>query len=188
MRTTKEDIALIGEGGWWKGERDPLLTAVVLLCMYAKARHEPVRNVHKLADAVEKGDARAAEKYYRARAVSSSPMPCASSTKRACHRAAPRGHLSGSVSAIKSARANASARFTFPISRAASSAWKRLRRSIARWNRPCVPTPDWSSLDAAGATAASSLTPRPSKSSTGRDTQMGAEPPARDRRGQEGAG
>src|SRR6266511_5755830 len=64
MRTAKEDITLIGEGGWWKGERDPLMNAVILLCMYAKARHKPVRNLHKLADAVEKGDNQAAEKHY----------------------------------------------------------------------------------------------------------------------------
>lgn len=64
MRTTKEDIALIGEADWWKGERDPLLNAVYLLCMYAKPHHKPVRNLHKLADAIERGDARKAEKFY----------------------------------------------------------------------------------------------------------------------------
>src|SRR4051812_47159715 len=64
MRTPQEDIALIGQGGWWEGERDPLLTAVTLLLMYAKRRHKPFLNLHKLADAVEKGDTRAAEKHY----------------------------------------------------------------------------------------------------------------------------
>jgi hypothetical protein len=64
VRTAKEDIALIGEGGWWRDESDPLLNAVVLLCMYAKGRHKPVRNLHKLANAVEKGDAVAAQSHY----------------------------------------------------------------------------------------------------------------------------
>jgi len=64
VRTAKEEIALIGEGGWWKGERDPLMNAVILLCMYAKGRHKPVRNLHNLANALEKGDTEAAQKYY----------------------------------------------------------------------------------------------------------------------------
>jgi hypothetical protein len=39
------------------------MNAVILLCMYAKRRHKPVRNLHNLANAVEKGDA-AAQKHY----------------------------------------------------------------------------------------------------------------------------
>src|SRR5438128_1205405 len=50
--------------GWWEGERDPLLNAIYFLLMYAKRRHKPVRNLHNLAKALEKGDGRAAEKYY----------------------------------------------------------------------------------------------------------------------------
>lgn len=64
MRTVKDDIALLGEAGVWEGERDPLMNAVVLLCMYAKPRHKPVRNLHKLAKAVEKGDTQQAQKFY----------------------------------------------------------------------------------------------------------------------------
>ena len=64
MRTANEDIALLGEAGVWQGERDPLLNAVILLCMYAKGRHKPLVNLHKLANAVEKGDAAAAQKWY----------------------------------------------------------------------------------------------------------------------------
>lgn len=64
MRTAKEDIALLGQAGIWKGDRDPLMNAVILLCMYGKGRHKPVRNLHNLANAVEKGDRRAAEKFY----------------------------------------------------------------------------------------------------------------------------
>jgi hypothetical protein len=64
MRTPKEDIELLGRAGVWEGERDPLMNAVILLCMYAKRRHKPVRNLHNLANAVEKGDAEAAQKYY----------------------------------------------------------------------------------------------------------------------------
>lgn len=64
MRTPKEDIALIGEAGVWKGERDPLLNSVGLLLMYAKRRHRPVRNLHNLAEALERGDERDAQKWY----------------------------------------------------------------------------------------------------------------------------
>lgn len=64
MRTTKEDIELLGRAGVWDGDRDPLMNAVILLCMYAKRRHKPVRNVHLLAKAVESDDATAAQKYY----------------------------------------------------------------------------------------------------------------------------
>jgi hypothetical protein len=66
VRTRKEDIALIGEAGWWKGERDPVYNAVLLLCMFAKRPHRPARNLHELADAIERGNAaRAAEVYTR---------------------------------------------------------------------------------------------------------------------------
>lgn len=64
MRTAKEDIVLLGEAGVWQGDRDPLMNAVILLCMYAKRRHKPVRNLHNLANAVEKGDMQAARKYH----------------------------------------------------------------------------------------------------------------------------
>ena len=64
MRTAKEDIALLGEAGLWESERDPLMNAVVLLCMYAKGRHKPLRNLHNLAKAVEKGDSQATRKFY----------------------------------------------------------------------------------------------------------------------------
>jgi len=56
MRSTKEDIALLGEAGVWEDERDELMNACILLCMYAKRRHKPVRRLHNLAKAVEKGD------------------------------------------------------------------------------------------------------------------------------------
>lgn len=59
----------------------------------------------------------------RARLASSMPMPRASCTKRMCHLAAARGHLSGSASAIRSASASASGRFRCCNSRAASPAW-----------------------------------------------------------------
>jgi hypothetical protein len=47
-----------------RDERDPLLTNVTLLLMYAKRRHKPLMNLHKLADAVERGDERRAQKAY----------------------------------------------------------------------------------------------------------------------------
>lgn len=40
------------------------MNAVILLCMYAKGRHKPVRNLHNLAKAVEKGDTRGVQKFY----------------------------------------------------------------------------------------------------------------------------
>lgn len=64
MRTAKEDIALLGEAGVWESDRDPLMNAVILLCMHVKGRHKPVRNLHNLAKAVEKGDGQAAQTYY----------------------------------------------------------------------------------------------------------------------------
>ena len=64
MRTRQEEIDLIGEAGWWKGPRDPLYNAVLLLCMFAKRQHKPVRNLHELADAIERGDDGQAEKIY----------------------------------------------------------------------------------------------------------------------------
>jgi hypothetical protein len=64
VRTAKEDIALLADAGVWNGHRDPLLNAVVLLCMYAKGRHKPLRHLHKLANAVEDGDTKATQKYY----------------------------------------------------------------------------------------------------------------------------
>ncbi len=64
MRTRKEDIALIGKAGWFKGTRDPVYNAVLLLCMFAKRPHRPVRNLHDLADAIERGDAARAEEVY----------------------------------------------------------------------------------------------------------------------------
>lgn len=42
--------------GVWEDERDPLLNACVLLLMYAKGRHKPTMNLHRLANALEKGD------------------------------------------------------------------------------------------------------------------------------------
>lgn len=62
--TAKEDIALLGQAGVWNGDRDPLMNAVILLCMYAKGRHKPLRNLHNLAKAVEKGDEQAAQRFY----------------------------------------------------------------------------------------------------------------------------
>jgi hypothetical protein len=64
VRTRKEDIALIGEAGWWKGTRDPVYNAVLLLCMFATRPHKPVRSLHELADAIERGDAARAEEAY----------------------------------------------------------------------------------------------------------------------------
>jgi hypothetical protein len=48
VRTAKEDIALLGVGRV-DGDRDPLMTAVILLYMYAKGRHKPIMNFHRLA-------------------------------------------------------------------------------------------------------------------------------------------
>ncbi len=64
MRTAKEDIATIGEYGVWEDERDPLLNACVLLVMYAKGRHKPTMNLHRLANALEEGDMPKAQKFY----------------------------------------------------------------------------------------------------------------------------
>lgn len=64
MRTAKEDIELLGRAGVWNGPGDRLMNAVILLCMHAKSRHKPVRNLHLLAKAVEKGDRVGAEKFY----------------------------------------------------------------------------------------------------------------------------
>jgi hypothetical protein len=65
MRTAQEDIALIGEAGLWKGERDPLLNAVILLLLYAKGRHKPLRNLHNLANAIEQRDGEKVVKFYK---------------------------------------------------------------------------------------------------------------------------
>jgi hypothetical protein len=64
VRTGKEDIALIGVAGWWEGERDPLLNAVYLLLIYANRRDRPLANLHKLANAIERGDEATARKHY----------------------------------------------------------------------------------------------------------------------------
>lgn len=64
MRSPYEDYALLVEAGFWNDARDPLMNAVTLLCMHAKARHRPVRNLHHLANAVAEGDARAVKKYH----------------------------------------------------------------------------------------------------------------------------
>jgi hypothetical protein len=64
MRTPQEDINLIGQAGYWEGEHDPLLSATMLLVMYAKGRHKPVMALHKLAKAIERGDSRKAAKAY----------------------------------------------------------------------------------------------------------------------------
>jgi hypothetical protein len=89
-----------------------------------------------VCDASSRCFPRSATTAANASADSSSPIPFASSTKRACQRAAARGQRSGSASAISRARVRASARVSRPSSRAASSAWKSCRRRIARWNRP----------------------------------------------------
>jgi hypothetical protein len=64
MRSPYEDVTLLVEAGFWDDPRDPLMNAVSLLCMHAKARHKPVRNLHHLANAVAKGDVRAMQKYH----------------------------------------------------------------------------------------------------------------------------
>ena len=55
MRTPYEDYTLLVEAGFWNDPRDPLMNAVTLLCMHAKGRHKPVRNLHHLANAVARG-------------------------------------------------------------------------------------------------------------------------------------
>ena len=64
MRSPYEDYTLLVEAGFWNDPRDPLMNAVTLLCMHAKARHRPVRNLHHLADAVAEGDPRSVKKYH----------------------------------------------------------------------------------------------------------------------------
>ena len=64
MGSPKEDIAAIGAAGWWEGERDPLLSAVTLLLMYAKPRHQPRYALHKLANALEEGNVAKATRFY----------------------------------------------------------------------------------------------------------------------------
>jgi len=54
VRTPREDIALLWEAGVWNGDRDPLMNAVILLCMYAKRRHKPAPR-RSLGDAGVRG-------------------------------------------------------------------------------------------------------------------------------------
>ncbi len=94
----------------------------------------------------------------RASAASSSPIPVASSTKRACHRAAARGHRSGSNSAISRASRSASTKLTLSSSRAAISARRKCLSRIARVKRPYA-VPCDVIANAAGATAVILLGP-----------------------------
>jgi hypothetical protein len=63
MRSPKEDIATIGMYGGWESDRDPLMSACTLLLMYAKGGHKPTMNLHRWANALEKGNAAKAEKF-----------------------------------------------------------------------------------------------------------------------------
>jgi len=63
VRSPRDDIEMLAQAGVW-GQDDRLMHAVMLLCMYAKGRHKPTFNLHKLASAVEKGDERKSQKYY----------------------------------------------------------------------------------------------------------------------------
>jgi hypothetical protein len=63
MRSPKQDIAAIGMYGGWESDRDPLMSACTLLLMYAKGRDQPRLNLHRWANALEKGDTAKAEKF-----------------------------------------------------------------------------------------------------------------------------
>jgi hypothetical protein len=63
MRTPKEDIATIGMYGGWDSDRDPLMSACALLLMHAKGGDQPRLNLHRWANALEKGDAAKAQKF-----------------------------------------------------------------------------------------------------------------------------
>jgi hypothetical protein len=63
VRTAKGDIATIGVYGGWESDRDPLMNACTLLLMYAKGRHKPTMNMHRWANALERGDTAKAEKF-----------------------------------------------------------------------------------------------------------------------------
>jgi hypothetical protein len=65
MRSPQDDIAVIGEAGFFRDENDPLLTSIIVLLMYGKRRHKPVLNLHKLANAIERGDMLEATKHYQ---------------------------------------------------------------------------------------------------------------------------
>jgi hypothetical protein len=69
-------------------------------------------------------------------ARSHASIPFASAANRECQRAAARPKREASCFAIRTVTASASARFSQPTSRAASSACIRWPRVIARWNRP----------------------------------------------------
>lgn len=64
MRSPAEDIAVIRAAGIWEDDEDPVLAQLGLLLMYAKGRHKPLVNLHKLATAVEEGDAAKVSKRY----------------------------------------------------------------------------------------------------------------------------
>lgn len=64
VRSPKEDIVVIGMYGGWESERDPLMSACQLLLLFAKAGDQPRLNLHRLANALESGNVKKAQKMY----------------------------------------------------------------------------------------------------------------------------